>query len=86
MAWQPYVTELMKNGHLDHGAVVGAADALIWAADPGFKLSEYDVDVNIDIDTTSKVHVNEQAILLEGKPTFNYSLQNQGTGLQQGRH
>ena len=78
MAWQPYVTEMMKNNNLDHGAVVGAADALIWAADPGFKLSAYDVDVNTDIEKTTKVHVNEQAILLEGKLISNCSLQDQG--------
>jgi Profilin len=67
MAWQPYVTELMKNGNLEHGAVCGAADGMIWASDPQFKLSTYETDVHVDIDTTKKEQVNEQAILLDSK-------------------
>ena len=67
MAWQPYVTELMKNGNLDHAAIIGKADGLIWAADAGFKLSSYDTDVQVDVDTVKKEKVNEQATLLEGR-------------------
>ncbi len=84
MAWQPYVDELMKNGNLDHGAVCGAADGLIWAADPGFKLSEYDTDVHVDIDNVQKIHVNEQATLLESKFKLYTSLLHQGTSFFQG--
>lgn len=84
-AWQPYVTELMKNNNLDHGAVCGAGDGMIWASDPGFKLSTYEVEVHVDVDTKKKESVNEQAILLEGKLESNASLQDQGTGHFQGR-
>lgn len=65
MAWQPYVTELMKNNNLDHGAICGANDGLIWASDPGFKLSTYDAKVHVDVDTEKTESVNEQAILLD---------------------
>lgn len=66
-AWQPYVTELMKNGHLEHGAVCGGGDGMIWASDAGFKLSNYEVEVAIDVDNKAKIAVNEQAVLLESK-------------------
>lgn len=67
MAWQPYVDEMKKNGNVEDAAVIGAADALIWAASPGFALSTYDIEVNVDIDTKSTVNVNEGAIVLERK-------------------
>jgi hypothetical protein len=84
MAWQPYVAELMKNGNLNHAAILGKADALVWASDPAFKLSSYEADVNIDVDNVKKEHINEQATLLERRLNFYTSLQEQGFSYQQG--
>lgn len=66
MAWQPYVDELTKHGHLEHGAVLGATDALIWASTPGFALTAYNLEVEVDVDKKQTVAVNEQTTLLEG--------------------
>lgn len=65
MAWQPYVDAMLGGGFVQDAAILGADDGLIWAQSPNFKLSTYDVDVNVDIDKTEKISVNEQATLLE---------------------
>lgn len=74
MAWQPYVDELLKHGHLESAAIVGASDALIWAASPGFQLTAYNLEVEVDVGKTQTVQVNEQASLLEGSCLIMYSI------------
>ena len=44
-AWQPYITNMMKDGHLSKALICGKDDALVWAASEGFGVKLFSLKI-----------------------------------------
>ena len=64
MAWQPYVSEMMKNDRVCQ-AWIGGHNGATWAQSAGFSLGARTVNVTQEDGSTAPTNVNEPALLLE---------------------